>query len=150
MEEARDIFHPKLNGKWQVSDFCKFLSLNSDTSADRDVKAPTWKSSKIKNFFSTNLKCKIFFKGGGEGKGQRGQELLSVEEKCGLYPAGSWRGSLLVQPLQHGAFARNTELGAGFSFCCAGGASCSWGSSLQLPAAPWRVCCIQAVTVCVR
>lgn len=27
MEEARDIFHPKLNGKWQVSDFCKFLSL---------------------------------------------------------------------------------------------------------------------------
>lgn len=47
MEEARDIFHPKLNGKWQVSDFCKFLSLNSQTSADRDLKAPTWKSSKL-------------------------------------------------------------------------------------------------------
>lgn len=46
MEEARDIFHPKLNGKWQVSDFCIFLSLNSQAFADGDSKAPTWKSSK--------------------------------------------------------------------------------------------------------
>lgn len=50
MEETGDIFHPKLNGKWQVSDFCKFLSPNSEASADSDVKAPTWKSSKLKIF----------------------------------------------------------------------------------------------------
>lgn len=139
MEEAGDIFHPKLNGKWQVSDFCKFLSPNSEASADSDVKAPTWKSSKLKICFATSLKYKIFLKGGGEGKGQRGRKewkLFSVGEKRGLYTAGSWRGSLLVQPLGTRCLCQEHGRGAGFSFSChwsAHGASCSPGRPFGSP-----------------